>query len=194
MDPSRRLYCAHVFYPIDLTLFEACLSEFVGTHDFKAFGNRIERSLCEFEEKEVEFSTVRTIHSIKLLKDDCSGCPSDTGSASAGSDIDSARDSNGYYKVEFILESAIYRMVRNIVGSCLHVAAGSAALGYSLGPSEKKRVGAGVGVGEDSFGGRGLRREDLVMLLKEAPFRAKNPAMSAPPHGLNLEHVFYDHY
>jgi hypothetical protein len=52
----------------------------------------------EFENKVVKYSTIKTINSIQL-KD----------------------DGGGFFRVEFKLESALYRMIRNIVGTSLSV-------------------------------------------------------------------------
>jgi tRNA U38,U39,U40 pseudouridine synthase TruA len=70
----------------------------------------------------------------------------------------------GYYRVDFRIDSAIYRMIRNIVGSSLFVASGAISI------------------------------EFMTQLLIDAPFRVENKAMSAPACGLTLEHVFYDHF
>jgi tRNA pseudouridine38-40 synthase len=61
MDPLRRRYCAHVYRPINMTLFAECLTSFPGTHDFKAFTNRVEHTAKEFEGKTVEYSTIKTV-------------------------------------------------------------------------------------------------------------------------------------
>lgn len=141
--PTKRLYYGHVYYPIDMTLFTECLQLFVGTHDFKAFGNNVEKTLRDFEAKAegIDFNTIRTVNSIQLI---------DEGS--------------GYWNIEFNINSAIYKMIRNIVGTSLHVAAGRMSI------------------------------DKLHSLLIEAPFRHENKAKSAQPQGLTLEHVFYDHY
>ena len=93
-----------------------------------------------------ELDTTRTVHSIQLI----------------------AENQPGYYRVEVHLASALYKMVRNIVGSALHVAQGGAGMNYEL----------------------------LVSLLHEGKDRDRddNKAKPAPPEGLTLEHVYYDHY
>lgn len=141
VDPMKRKYCAHVYYPIDLVYLQEILQYFVGTHDFKAYANRIEQTSREFEEKSAEFSTIKTIHSIDLVD-----------------------EGDGYYRVNFHIESALYRMIRNIMGTALDVANGK----YS--------------------------KDWILQLLREAPSRNDNKSKSAPPEGLCLEHVYYDHY
>lgn len=141
IEPNQRNYCTHVWYPVDISLFEHCLSLFVGTHDFTAFANQVEQTLKVFNEKNIQLRRERTVESIRLI---------DEGA--------------GYYRVEFRIRSALYRMIRNIVGTSLRVAAGDMPL------------------------------TQLQQLLAEAPSRIQNPAKSAPPQGLCLEHVYYDHY
>jgi tRNA pseudouridine38-40 synthase len=89
---------------------------------------------------------VRTVHSVTLTQED----PLLQGA--------------GYYRVDFRIDSAIYRMIRNLVGAGLCVASGDMGI------------------------------DAMRQLLADAPFRVENKAMSAPACGLTLEHVFYDHY
>jgi tRNA pseudouridine38-40 synthase len=143
VEPTLRKYCAHAYLKIDLILLEECLSYFVGTHNFRAYGNKIENSIKDFEKKlYINFTSIRTVNSIRLIKE----------------------DKDGYYRIEFNIKSALYRMIRNIVGTSLEVAAGRMSL------------------------------QELKTLLDDAPDRTKNKAKSAPPEGLSLDHVFYDNY
>lgn len=142
VDPILRNYCTHVYLPVNLDLFQECLSIFQGTHDFRAFGNRVEQSEKDFEDKlYVDYNTVRTINAVHF--------------------VDEGR---GYYRIEFDIQSAIYKMIRNIVGTSLHVAAGN------------------------------MPFHALQALLLTSPPRNENIAMPAPPQGLTLEHVYYDHF
>ena len=101
-NPLRSRYCAHVFQRgFNISLFQECLQIFAGKHDFRAFANRVEHTARDFEEKTVQFSTIKTVNSISLVD-----------------------EGEGYYRVDIDLESALYRMVRNIVGSSMHVALG----------------------------------------------------------------------
>ena len=59
---------------------------------------------------------------------------------------------------------SMIRMIRNIVGTSLMVASGE------------------------------MHIDTLRKLLRDAPFRIENKAMSAPACGLVLEHVYYDHF
>ena len=141
--PTRRRYVAHFYRPFDMALFKRSLEVFVGTHDFSAFTNRVDHTTAEFKDKGFDFNTVKRVNSVELLD-----------------------EGGGYYCVNVNVESALYRMVRNIVGSSLLVAV------------------------DERF----MSLTTLQRLLREAPGRAENPAGSAPPEGLCLEHVFYNNF
>ena len=141
VDPLKRRYYAHFYVPFDIKLFELCLQRFIGTHDFRAFANRVEHTTKNLasQGEDHQLDTMRTIYSIQVIS-----------------------EGDGCFRVELHLKSALYRMVRNIVGTSLDVAAGK------------------------------FDEEYLSMLLKDAPSRYDNKAKSAPPEGLTLERVFYD--
>eukprot|EP01038_Epipyxis_sp_PR26KG_P006491 gene6491-8925_t len=143
VDPCLRRYYAHVWMKTDMQIFERCLSHFIGTHNFKAFANNVDELTKAFANNLIEFNTIRTIHSIILIKEEMSG----------------------YYRIEFKIQSALYKMIRCIVGTCFHVANGS------------------------------MKELDLIKLLNDNSYsRHDNKAMPAPPEGLTLEHVYYDDY
>jgi tRNA pseudouridine38-40 synthase len=137
MNPLERRYC--VYFPhaalFDKSLFEHALNQFVGTYDFIAFGNKIERTRRLLP----KLDTVRKIFSTKLIEEHplC-------------------------FRVEIVLKSALYKMVRNIVGTCTHVATGQ------------------MDVGKIKF------------LLNNGVSRCENVASVAPAEGLCLEKVHYD--
>lgn len=143
VDPIRRRYCAHFHPKLDLTLFRESLTEFVGTHDFVSFVNAVAKTKTQYESQGNVLNTTRSIRNISL---------------------ESAGEEPGYYKISFRLPSALNRMLRNVVGSCLQVAQGTMSL------------------------------QELRSLLVEAPGRLSNSARPAPPEGLVLEHVYYDNY
>ena len=93
VDPIRRRYCTHVYQPTDIVLLEKCLQVFVGSHDFQAFANKVACLTRLHEEKNKEFTTRRTVNSIRLVPD----------------------SEPGYYSIEFNLQSALYRMVRILI-------------------------------------------------------------------------------
>ena len=44
VDPTKRRYYSHFYTPFDMNIFHICLKSFVGTHDFRAFANRMEHT------------------------------------------------------------------------------------------------------------------------------------------------------
>lgn len=68
---------------------------------------------------------------------------------------------DGYYRVDIVLDGALYKMIRNIIGGCLEVGYGTMSL------------------------------DELKNILDEVPSRALNRIVTAPACGLYLEHVNY---
>ncbi len=141
VDPLRKRYCTHVYNKLDMQLFHDCLQMFIGTHDFKAFANRIAHTNKDLLQFGHTVDTNRTIQSINIID-----------------------EGDGYFRVEFRLKSALYRMVRNIMGASLAVAAGH------------------------------LPFSKVEELLKQSRDRDDLKARSAPPEGLTLEYVYYTNY
>ena len=141
VDPLRRRYFAHFFGELDQDLLHKSLQQFTGTHDFLSFANNVPRTKLFYESTGQVLDTIRTVDSVELHEVD-----------------------KGYYQIDFRIQSALYRMIRNIVGTSVRVAEGKMEL------------------------------SQLQELLQNAPGREQNPARSAPPEGLVLEHVYYDNY
>jgi tRNA pseudouridine38-40 synthase len=138
LHPIKSRYCALLppMKAFDLDAFNSTLHRFVGTHNFSAFANKI-----KVREDEEAPDPIRTLHSVKLTQD----------------------DAPGYYRVDFLVRSALYRMLRNVVGAAVEV-----GLGRASGESVAAALASGEHVG-DSQGPR-----------------------PAPACGLCLETVFYD--
>lgn len=141
VDPLRARYCAHFYRKFDLSLFKQSLQQFAGTHDFVSFANKVEKTREHYADCGITLNTTRTIHNITM---------DDLG--------------DGYYRVNIHVQSALNRMLRNVVGASLHVAEGKMDLAY------------------------------LQALLEHGAGRDSNPAAPAPPEGLVLEQVYYDDY
>ncbi|GMI51663.1 hypothetical protein TeGR_g9848 [Tetraparma gracilis] len=134
-DPFGRCYRHHVYYPLDLGLLRRALSLFVGRRDFRAFAGQVAQKEAKTG-KPVD--TVREVYSAELV-DEGSGC----------------------YRISFRLKGALYKMVRNLVGAALGVAAGKVPLA------------------------------ELERLMEEAPGREGNRSKPAPAGGLTMECVQY---
>eukprot|EP00549_Striatella_unipunctata_P003268 CAMPEP_0118721994 /NCGR_PEP_ID=MMETSP0800-20121206/31094_1 /TAXON_ID=210618 ORGANISM="Striatella unipunctata, Strain CCMP2910" /NCGR_SAMPLE_ID=MMETSP0800 /ASSEMBLY_ACC=CAM_ASM_000638 /LENGTH=102 /DNA_ID=CAMNT_0006630045 /DNA_START=368 /DNA_END=676 /DNA_ORIENTATION=- len=82
--------------------------------------------------------------------------------------VDLVREGNDdvMYRVDIILKGALYKMVRNMVGTALDVAKGN--------------------LDEEVFLQLLHQRDDALLV------RDDNPCEPAPPQGLTLEHVYFD--
>uniref|UniRef100_A0A0G4HY75 tRNA pseudouridine synthase n=1 Tax=Chromera velia CCMP2878 TaxID=1169474 RepID=A0A0G4HY75_9ALVE len=81
----------------------ACLDSFVGTRDFRSFANKMDRKDAQGGG---QFDSVRTIRRLDLVNED------------------RGDDSSLYWRLDFYLDGALFKMVRNIVGSLMAVGAG----------------------------------------------------------------------
>ena len=130
VDPMLRKYCGHMYFPVDIQLLEKSLKLFEGTHDFSAFSNQVDRKRIEFANKNMSYSTIKTIYSIDLIPLNDYGSLTNLNSnsfhrSSKGPNHLYDHNSNsGYYRIDIYLNSALYRMVRNIVWACAYTAAG----------------------------------------------------------------------
>ena len=95
LPPVKRLYCHHVYRPLDVEAMQRAAAFLVGEHDFKSF--------CQ-ENAQVE-STVRTIYSIELTRQ---------GNVPDGEELAIRVTGGGF----------LYNMVRIIVGTLLEVGFG----------------------------------------------------------------------
>ena len=148
IDPTKRRFIAPC-RKMNLNLFDECLQLYTGLHDFKAFADRVDHTTKEYEDKGKTFNTTRYVNSINLIHENY--------------DND---DGDGYYRIDVHLESAMYKMIRNMVGTAMTIANG------------------------------GMDRDQLLLLLnaENGLTRNDNKAKSAPAEGLCLEHVYYDNF
>ena len=141
MDPIHRWTRWHPPYAsdIDIELLSRILSHYVGTHDFRAFAGAVERN-----EKisGVSVSTIRTVFSVNVVRE----------------------DHGGNCRIDFAIKGALYKQIRNMVGTALDVCRGE------------------------------VTEEELLRLLKQDSIltRVDNCCRPAPPEGLTLEHVYFD--
>ncbi|CAM9946793.1 unnamed protein product [Ectocarpus sp. 6 AP-2014] len=106
MSPLDRLYRAHASHaagsPINVDLLYQTIPKLVGKHDFAGFSNEVDkRATLKKEDGLGEFNTVRTVYSAEIID-----------------------EGGGNIRLDFHLDGALYRMVRNMVGALLAVAAG----------------------------------------------------------------------
>ena len=150
MDPVHRFLRWHIpgdGMPVNTTLLEQCLRSFEGDHDFRPFAGAVEQA-----EKKANRSinSVRTIYKCELI------------------DESERFGWEGYYRIDILLSGALYKMVRNMVGTAVDVSRGK--------------------VDESTFSKllqNGMNGNPQLV-------RKDNRSKPAPPEGLCLEKVFYD--
>ncbi len=143
-DPLERYSRVHVEGNIHVDHLQRILKHYEGTHDFRAFAGAIEANQRKdgIEHKD----TVRTVYDVALID-----------------------EGDGKYRIEILLKGALYKMVRNMVGTALDVCKGR--------------------VDEDYF---------LQMLHHSSEdgtkqfVRKDNKCKPAPPEGLELARVDFD--
>jgi len=154
----------------DIDRLQSILQLYEGTHDFKAFGGQIEQN----EKKSgTIINTIRTVYRVELVKEPLKESYT-FANESSSPDFDDQKQSGflgeeGNYRIDFLLQGALYKMVRNMVGTAIEVWLGRMAeeqLIYLLQNNNEE-------------GDKKLRRKD-------------NPCKPAPPEGLTLECVYYD--
>jgi tRNA pseudouridine38-40 synthase len=171
-NPFDYRYCSSVYdknYPlIDIEKFRQCLGLFLGTHDFRAFGNKLDARAKLSEEYSGEtFSSIRTIFSATLCKEHGGGYNmmpyeylqrniKDSSSSSL-----SGLGSGDCYRVDMKLDGALYKMIRNIIGACIAVSRGT------------------------------MTTDQIRDLLDGTSSRTDSRIVTAPANGLCLESVQY---
>ena len=144
MDPLERHTRHYIDWGhVNITLLNQTLQKFQGTHDFRAFSGAI----AQKEKKEQKtVGTVRTVYSVELVD-----------------------EGHGSYRIDVLLQGALYKMIRNMIGTAIDVSRGR--------------------MSEETFLQLLYHNEsDAGQLF----VRDDNPCKPAPPQGLTLERVFFD--
>jgi tRNA pseudouridine38-40 synthase len=154
MDPIERYHRWQYDwgYQIDPQRLERILKMYEGKHDFVCFSGALEQ---QQRKTGVVKTTVRTIQSVELVRE--------RGYSHEDEEVDD--DESQYYRIDIRLDGALYKMVRNLVGTALDVCRGQIEEGHFL---------------------------DMLQRPRELGYtRNDNLSKPAPPTGLTLERVFY---
>lgn len=175
MNPSERYHRWQLPWPssrgwdgtstpaiIDPVRLERILKLYEGEHDFVCFAGALEQQ--ERKTGIVGRSTVRKILKVMLVKETSYDTNTNTMFNISNSNV--VEDNSGcYYRIDFYLTGALYRMVRNLVGTALDTCRGW--------------------IEEENF-------LDMLNRPSELKYtRKNNPSKPAPSAGLTLERVFY---
>ncbi len=137
---------------VDIPLLQRLLKHYEGTHDFRAFAGAVEANQRRSGRT---ISTVRTVYSANWITED---------------------EALGYYRIEFHLQGALYKQVRNMVGTAIDASRGIIT-------EEAFR---------DLLHGSSATMENDHLPRKQQKRREDNKSKPAPPQGLTLEHVYFD--
>lgn len=145
MDPieERMRWQPRIGHPneIDPPYLQRLLKSFEGTKDYSCFAAAME---ANSRKAGMQLHAVRTIHSCDLIAEDIH---------------------RGYYRIDVVLNGALYKMIRNIVGTVEKVC--------------QKRI-------KESTFNSFLNDPETIRKGRNA-----NPSKPAPPQGLTLERVYY---
>ena len=169
----------------DIDQLSSILSLYEGTHEFKAFGSRHEQNEKKTQRK---INTIRTVYRVELvrepLKEDYNfgnGIEETNMSQPPSYDQSGFIGEEGNYRIDFHLQGALYKQVRNMVGTAIEVWLGRM--------TEEKLVGL-LQIQEE------VNSDDdentISKKEKKKVRRQDNPFKPAPPEGLTLECVYYD--
>ena len=150
LDPLDRHNRWHPDYAakIEVDQLRHILQHYVGTHDFRAFAGGIDRLEKQSGQSQT-LDTVRTVYGADLVD-----------------------EGNGSYRIDFVIKGALYKQIRNMVGTALDVCQGKL--------TESQFLNLLSGTKQDS--------KDS----SPSKSRKDNRSKPAPPQGLTLEHVFFD--
>lgn len=148
IDPIERYRRVFIEGNVDIEKLKRILQHFEGTHDFRAFAGAIEATQRKIgiEHKD----TVRTVYSINLVN-----------------------EGGGKYRIDIMLKGALYKMVRNIVGTSIEVA---------MGRMEEAQL---LRLLHHNFEGDGERTDKKYT-------RKDNKCKPAAAEGLTMEMVYFE--
>jgi tRNA pseudouridine38-40 synthase len=99
-----------------------------------------------------------------------------------------------WYRMDFILQGALYKQVRNMVGTAMDVVFGNLSESeflqlLHLQPNPEKNDDDD----DDDDGNLATGKSSRSQSPFDRKTRCHNPSKPAPPHGLTLEYVYFDH-
>jgi tRNA pseudouridine38-40 synthase len=148
--------------PKDIQRLQSIFKLFEGTHDFGAFGGQLDQNAKKRNDGK-PINTIRTVYRVELVKE-----PNYSfGRSNPVEHQHGFIGEEGNYRIDFLLKGALYKMVRNMVGTAIEVWLGR------------------------------MTEDQLIELLKiesdeRRGDRRNNPCKPAPPEGLTLECVYYN--
>ena len=199
IDPMSIRYRANLYnykatQLMNLESFQEALNVFKGTHDFKAFGNRLDVRARVHEAYSGEtFSSVRTVLSAEISEIQVLNNNSPSPSSSSSS---FGITCGTFYRVDIIVNGALYKMLRNMIAGCIEVSYGTmqlnelqSLLGNIPSLENIPSLGNTPSLGNIPSPINSFALKNIPTVF---PSRAENRLVTAPACGLCLEEVFYN--
>ena len=101
----------------DIAQLRSILEIYEGTHDFTAFGGQIEQNE---KRNGAKINTVRTIYKVELVKEPLMDEDSRVATPLDKADLGFIGE-EGNFRIDFLIQGALYKMVRNMVGTAIDV-------------------------------------------------------------------------
>lgn len=183
---------------LDMDRLQDILKLFEGTHDFRAFGGQLEQNEKKRKAKlkDKQFDTVRTVYKVELIKE----TEDDGNNINETTDVFFFHGEEGNYRIDFLLQGALYKMVRNMVGTAMECWLGRMSeeqivnmLAQNNNSSNSNNTLGGGNDDNDDGDDDEYDDKNAHNSHRHRPFQRKdNPCKPAPPEGLTLECVYYD--
>ena len=140
--------------------------------------------------KHKKFDTVRTVYKVELIKEDEEAGKGDTRNTDFF-----FHGEEGNYRIDFLLQGALYKMVRNMVGTAMECWLGRLSEEQIVNLLSQDHSHDGATDDEDDDddddGEEGVDNDTSGRRNRQFQ-RKDNPCKPAPPEGLTLECVYYD--
>ena len=196
---------------LDLQYLQTLLRYYEGTHDFGCFAGAVEQQQKKKnaakkkknkntkqgqDEKQPDNINIDDSSSSRRRSIEETLPPSIVDTIRTVYSVTLVDEGNDNYRIDVALEGALYKMVRNMVGTAIDVCLGRQNL-----TEEQFKVMLGLPIRDndedddenEGDGGDGVQKEkNKTTTTKFALTRNNNPCKPAPPQGLTLEWVYYD--
>lgn len=190
----------------DMHRLRSILKLYEGTHNFCAFGGQLDQNQKkrrlsskksssssnndddynnnnDDDDDDFIINTIRTITKVELVKESTSKYSSNIFD---NDDNYNNEDEEYCYRIDFLLDGALYKMVRNMVGTAMECWYGRLSVDKLVDMLQIDNNG--LNHDDDDRG----NKNDQLKTSKTLFRRKDNPCKPAPPEGLTLECVYYD--
>jgi tRNA U38,U39,U40 pseudouridine synthase TruA len=222
VHPLQRFTRTHVTEDVDIDQLRRVLQYFSGTHEFRPFAGMVEQNAVKRDIKMQSIQeTMSTNNNKRGEGDDGDGENSlDDNIESPTPELNTVRtiykidfveemdDDTKNYRIDFYIEGALYKMIRNIVGSAWEASkTNKSKAAQRMTEEDLIRILYQIEMSSDPDSSSSMRVEEIMTQTQPTGTidknirssaraiiytRKSNLAKPAPPEGLTLEWVFFD--